>query len=231
MAKTTTRGAAPGAPRPKIEPAKTPLTKRRWFRITALGLVVLLVLWIVLAVLGAANRRSVLRAYDADLQEALQPFQAHREQSAPQSYETMPQQFSSGQVTPEDFKEAADRWAADFTEAAANVRAIDAPEQLGDANELVATALDNHAALARLYGAFAEAKAAFADLGRVDKEKRNELATKIGALDAQIQALRTQANNLFGLGLGAVEALKREWGITPETDPLGDLGDLGGIPT
>ena len=230
MAKTKS-GAAPGAPKPKIEPRKTPVTKRPWFRWTALGAVGLLVLIIVLLVLGSAGRKSTLRAFDTEQQEALQPFQAHREQSAPQSYETMPQQFSAGQVTPEEFRKAAERWTTDFTEAATNVRGLDAPEQLETAQELIARALENHSALALLYASLADTKAALADLRGAEEKQRNALATRIGALDTQIQGLRTQANNLFALGLEAVDDLKREWGITPETDPLSDLGNVPGIPT
>ena len=67
-------GAAPGAPKPKIEPRKTPLMRRTWFRRTAAVVLVLLALWVSLFVWGRVSRSSQLRSYTTKLFNAGRPF-------------------------------------------------------------------------------------------------------------------------------------------------------------
>src|SRR5437868_4591300 len=67
-------GAAPGAPKPKIEPRKTPLLRRTWFRRTAAVVLALLALWIALFVWGRVSRSSALRSYNKKLYNAGLPF-------------------------------------------------------------------------------------------------------------------------------------------------------------
>src|SRR5438067_6252802 len=91
-------GAAPGAPKPKIEPRKPPLMRRTWFRRTAAVVLAVLALWIALFVWGRVSRASALRAYETKLFNAARPFFQDIEQG-PSSMQQVVANFSDGKLT------------------------------------------------------------------------------------------------------------------------------------
>ncbi|HEX9774787.1 MAG TPA: hypothetical protein VGB83_04310 [Actinomycetota bacterium] len=204
------KGAAPGAPRPKIAPAATPLTKRRGFRWTALVAALAIALIVVISVLGQTGRSRALRAYDADLREAIALFEATLSPTAPQSFASLPQRFTQGQVTPAELQEAASEWESNFAAAAGGVRALNPPVELEAAQNDIAQALDFYATIAGLYGLLAEHKL-IADDATGNLAER--LQTQSETLTRRIEEASGRASALYGAGLGAVEELKSHWGV------------------
>jgi len=222
------RGAALGAPKPKIEPRKTPLTRRRWFRWTALVVVLLFGLWLGLFLWGRSSRANVLRVYDRALNRAQTGYLQHTAATLPDSFATLPQQFQQGQATPERLKEAARTWQQDFADAADAVRALDPPEQLEEANQIIAESLTLYAEVAAMYIVLADERSV---ASVAEGSLANRLQGQVDALGTAIQATRNRADSIRRVGIQAVNALKLSWGIASSGDLVEQLPtDTGGIP-
>lgn len=231
MAKRTYRGAAPGAPKPKIEAPRTPVLARRGVRLGALAVLIAGILWLVLALLGNAHRAGALDKYDRDLARAMRPYTQHQSETVPDSFLNIPQRFSDGSVATARLTEAATKWKGDFESAATNVRGLTPPAQLEAAQEMIANALDQYATLAEEYQALASTKRA-ADLARGrDKTRLDGLVT---AWTARISAGRADAAALLAAGQRRVAELKAEWGVGPAAEadpaPAGTLPIPDGLP-
>lgn len=212
MAKRSRSGAAPGAPKPKIEPPKTPVTRTRSFRWSLLLLLALGTTLLVASVMGASHRRGTIDAYDRDLGRAMRSFSQHQAETVPDSFLNIPTRFSDGSITPKRLREAAGTWQEDFTEAAGKVRALTPPEELRNAQEMIAQAMDAHATIAGHYLTLAEQRQA-ADRATGALETR--LEGVVTSWIARINAARANASSLLAAGRAAVDELKREWGLTP----------------
>jgi hypothetical protein len=227
MARKARSGAAPGAPKPKIVPPKTPVMRRRGVRWGVLVVAALGIAWIVMAVLGSSHRKGVLDEYDRALARAMRPYSQHQAATVPDSFVNIPQQFQQGAVTPARLRSAATTWQEDFAEAATNVRALTPPEQLRDAQEVIAQALDAHATIASQYTALADTKAL--EL-RARAAQREPLTDLVADWVAQIDKARANASALLARGQGVVSGLKIEWGLGSTPSPETSLPDGFQIP-
>lgn len=231
MARRTRSGAAPGAPKPKIVPPKTPVLRRRGVRWGVLVVAVLGIGWIVLALLGSAHRKDVIVAYDQALARAMRPFTQHQVATGPDSFIQVPQNFSQGTATAAQLRESAQTWQEDFTKAAADVRVLEEPEQLRDAEEVIAQALDLYGTLAGAYLQLADSKALEARSTGAAKQRASKLVTDWNAF---IERARSNAQSLLARGEAMVDGLMAEWGAGTSSDPQPTLpGDIqipdGGI--
>jgi hypothetical protein len=224
MAKSKSRsGAAPGAPKPKVEPRKQPLAQQRGFRWAALVAGGLVLLWILTAILGGIHRTSVLKGYDRDLAEAQQPFTKYKEPANEFAFTELPTQFLAGQASVKKLKDASLAWQRDFAQAANNVRALTPPEQLVEAQEEIASAFDVYGAAAKQYGTLADLRAAI-EKARPGRAK-DAIVTAFNTALAGVGDVRTQADALYGHATASITDLEQRWGIkkAPVTSDLTSL--------
>ena len=204
-------GAAPGAPKPKIEPRKPPLSKRPGFRKGALVLGVLLVLFVVGTTWGRVNRNNDLRAYDRSLTAALRPFQKHNEQGSPTNLADNVRQIGSGALTAKQITDLTASWETDFAAARDAVGKLDPPDELALANTMYAEALDDYVGIARLAKAIADERAL---ASRIDGRALKAAADKqVTALQSSLQEWQGRADKRRTEALAAINALKSDWGV------------------
>jgi hypothetical protein len=192
------------------------------------AVVLLFGLWLGLFLWGRSSRAHTLRVYDEALTAAQTGYLQHTAATLPDSFATLPQQFQQGQATPQRLKEAARTWQQDFSDAASNVRALDPPEELQDANEIIAESLSLYAQVAAMYIVLADERLA-ADAAEGELERR--LRTQVDALGTEIQATRVRADSIRRVGVQAVNALKLAWGVASSADLVEQTpGDPPGLP-
>lgn len=226
LAKTKGKTSAPGAPRVKVEPPKTPWHRTRAAKIVGVLVLVVLALVILMIVLGRNHRSSVLDRYDRDLGRAQRPFLQHQATTVPDSFINIPTRFRDGSVTAKQLDESASLWREDFADAADQVRVLEPPAQLAEAQVMIVQSLDQFSVIAELY-------LSLADLQRAANRARGAEAERLGGqvedLLTRIDLARTVAQDLHDEGMSRIADLKRAWGLLdtapPSTDEL-DLGDF-----
>jgi hypothetical protein len=217
------------APRPKIEPRTIPLHKRPAIRKAAIAGGVLLALFIAATVWGKVSRANALEDYDQELFAAQRLLLQHTQSGAPQSIAPggMFQQFAAGQVDAKNLRAAATAWQKDFQTAATNVRALDPPDELRDANEMIAQGIDAYLGVARFSEVLIRQKELVS--GATSKKQRTALEQQLQLVLAQAEDARARADALVREGSGRVSALKRAWGVGPaEASPSPGAPGLGG---
>jgi len=173
-------GAAPGAPKPKIEPRKIPLMRRTWFRRTAAVVLALLALWIGLFVWGRVSRSSALRSYTTKLFNAGRPFF----QDVQQGVNSMQQaiaDFKNGTMNSKALAANSAQWEKDFTAAGTAIAVLKPPSELKAAQHDLLIALGDYIGVARFY---------------VPVQQQSDLADSI---PASLKKVKTAATNQLQL--------------------------------
>lgn len=203
-------GAAPGAPKPKIEPRKTPLSKRPGFRRAMAVGGALLILFIVLSVWGRVSRANDLRTYDRALTAALRPFQKHAETGSPTNLAEGVRQIGAGELTPKRIDELAEQWQTDFSSASDAVGRLDPPDELELANAMYVDALEDYGALARMAAAIAdERRLAARATGRAEDAAK----AQVSAWQSMLQEGLSRADERRTAALAEINELKADWGV------------------
>lgn len=175
-------GAAPGAPKPKIEPRKTPLMRRTWFRRTAAAVLAVLALWIALFVWGHVSRSSALRSYNKKLYNAARPF-FQDIQTGVNSMQQAIADFKNGTMNAKALGVNAAKWETDINAAGTTIARLKPPDELKAAQHDLLIALADYAGVARFY---------------VVVQKQSDLADSIPAsLKTQKQAAQNQLQLLL----------------------------------
>jgi len=205
-------GAAPGAPKPKIEPRKTPLMRRTWFRRTAAVVLALVALWIALFVWGRVSRGSALRSYETKLFNAARPFFQDIEQGTT-SMQQVVANFRDGKITSTDLAAAAAKWEQDFNAAGAAVSQLKPPRELKEAQENFIASLRDYIGVARFYVPVQKQRQLEDAIAKTDKVARKAAEDQVQLLLLHISDARSRADALYTRAITAINDLAAKWGV------------------
>jgi hypothetical protein len=212
-------GAAPGAPRPKIEPRKPHLFKRRWFRRSMAVVAALLAVWIGTTIWGKVSRADSLRTYAKALFNAQRPYLQDTDASSLDSIKNVAQRFAQNDktVTPAKLGVAAQKWELDFSDARDSVRRLKPPSELKDANQMIAQAIDLYVGVARFY--VVVQKQQELAVTEPTKKLKDAAANQVQLLLTHISELTTRADTLYQAGMSEVTQLEHAWGVKVGSQP------------
>jgi hypothetical protein len=223
-------GAAPGAPKPKVEPRKQPLLQRTWFRRTSAIVAAVVLLWVGMFVWGRVSRASALRSYERKLFDAARPFFQDIEQGTSSMQQTIAD-FTDGKIKAKALGTAAAKWETDFTGAHAAVVLLKPPDELKAAQQTFVSALEEYIGAARFYVVVQKQKE-LADAVPAKSTKLLKLANdQMSLLLLHVASARGRADTLYSQAVAAINALGKSWGVqakTPFPAPPGDLPPAGG---
>jgi hypothetical protein len=225
-------GAAPGAPRPKIEPRKPPLFSRRWFRRSFVIVLVLGAAWIGTTIWGRVSRADSLRTYAKALFNAQRPYLQDTDASSQDSINNVAQRFAQKDpsVTAAKLGTAAQKWELDLTDARDSVRRLKPPSELKDANKMIAQAIDLYVGVARFYVVVQKQQELAAT--EPTKKLKDSAANQVQLLLTHISELTTRADTLYQAGMSEVTELERAWGVKLGSQPSTiQTGAPGTIPS
>ena len=205
-------GAAPGAPKPKIEPRKTPLMRRTWFRRTAAAALVLLALWISLFAWGRVSRSSQLRSYTTKLFNVGRPF-FQDIQTGVNSMQQNIADFKNGTMNSKALAVNAAKWEKDFNQAGSAIAALKPPSELVAAQHDLIIALADYIGVARFYVPVQEqsdlADSIPANLKKVQQAAVNQLHL----LEQHIQDAQARADANYTVAIKAITDLAAKWHV------------------
>jgi hypothetical protein len=202
-------GAAPGAPKPKIEPRKTPFFQRRWVRWTSIAVLVLLALWIGLFAWGRVSRASALRSYEQKLFDAARPFFQDIEQGDTSMQQTVAN-FRDLKTTSTQLGTAAAKWEADFSSARDAVSHLKPPSELKNAQAAFVAALDDYIGVARFY-VVVQRQRQLEDV--VPKANKKAAEDQVQLLLQHISDAQSRADALYTQATNAINDLAKHWGV------------------
>jgi hypothetical protein len=206
-------GAAPGAPKPKIEPRKTPLMRRTWFRRTAAVVLTLLALWIGLFVWGRVSRASALRSYETKLFDAARPFFQNIE-AGPTSMQQIVANFRDGKITSADLATAAAKWESDFNSAGSAVSQLKPLRELRDAQGTFLSALHEYVGVVRFYVVVQKQRQLEDAIPKANKKAAED---QVQLLLQHISDMRSGADALYTSVVTAINDLAGKWGVKAKT--------------
>jgi hypothetical protein len=216
--KKTARGAAPGAPRPKIEPRKPHLFRRTWFRRTFLIVLGVVVLWVGLFTWGHVSRASVLRSYDRKLFDAARPFFQHIETS-PTSMEQVVADYTNGTVSASQLGKDAAVWETDYTAAHAAVSALKPPRELKDAQQTFISALEEYIATVRFYVVVQKQQELENAIPVKNKKLRQQADDQRKLLLDHVAATSARGDTMYTQAIAAIKSLAKSWGVKAPSFP------------
>jgi hypothetical protein len=205
-------GAAPGAPKPKVEPRKTPLMRRTWFRRTGAAVLVLLALWIGLFVWGRVSRSSALRSYTTKLFDVGRPF-FQDIQTGADSMQQAIADFKSGTINSKALAADSAKWEKDFTAAGTAIAALKPPSELKAAQHDLIIALADYVGVARFYVPVQEqsdlADSIPANLKKVKQAALNQLQL----LEQHVADAQARADANYTAAMQTITDLAAKWHV------------------
>jgi hypothetical protein len=206
-------GAAPGAPKPKIEPRKLPLGQRTWVRRSAVAVLVLLALFVGLTVWGRVSRSSQLRSYRTKLFDAARPFFQDIEQGDASLQQTVGN-FRDGKIDSIALGTASAKWETDFRAARDAVANLKPPGELVNAQANFLAALDDYIGVARFYVVVQQERA----LERtVPAKNQKAVEDQVLLMLQHIGDARSRADALYTKAINAIDNLAKHWGVKTKT--------------
>jgi cytoskeletal protein RodZ len=228
-------GAAPGAPKPKVEPRKQPLLRRTWFRRTFVVVLALVLLWVGLFTWGRVSRASALRSYEKKLFDAARPFFQDIEQGTASIQQTVAD-FSDGKIKAAALGTAAAKWEADFTTAHAAVSKLNPPSELKDAQATFVSALEEYVGAARFYIVVQKQQELKDAIPAKSTKLSKQASDQVQLLLQHVSAMRARGDALYTHAVTAINGLAKSWGVetkTPFPAPPGAVAPAGlqGLPS
>ena len=221
-------GAAPGAPRPKIEPRKPPLFKRTWLRRSFAVVLVLLAAWLGTNIWGRVSRADALRTYAKALFNAQRNYLKDIDTSSQDSIKNVAQRFAAGDktVTAATLGAAAKNWELDFTDARDSVGRLKPPRELKGANQTIAQAIDLYVGVARFY-VVVQKQQELAD--KEPKQLKAAATAQVQLLIQHISELTARADTLYQAGMSEVTQLEHDWGVKLGSQPSTQQTGVPGV--
>ena len=214
----TARGAAPGAPRPKIEPRKPHLFRRTWFRRTFLIVLGVVLLWVGLFTWGHVSRASALRSYDRKLFDAARPFLQHIETS-PTSMEQTVADYTAGKIKSSQLAKDSATWETDFTAAHAAVSALKPPDELKGAQQTFVSALEEYIATVRFYVVVDKQQQLLDQIPVKNKTLHQSADNQLKLLLDHVAATSARGDTMYTQAVSAITSLAKRWGVKPQAFP------------
>jgi len=227
-------GAAPGAPKPRIEPRKTPLMRRRWFRITALVVLVALALWVFMFTWGRVSRAHALRTYETKLFDAGRPFFQDIE-PGDSSIQQIVANFRDNKITSDTLANSAAKWEQDINASGAAIQALKPPSELKNAQSKLLAALSDYVGVVRFYTVVQKQRQLEDQIPATSKDPKTKAANLIAKKSAEdqvqlmlqhIAAARQRADTLYTSAIAEINALAAKWGVKAKTPLPAAPGDL-----
>ncbi len=212
MATKSKTGAAPGAPKPKIEPRKTPLMRRRWFRRTAVAILTLLALWIAMFVWGHVSRSSALRSYNKKLYTAARPF-FQDIQTGANSMQQAIADFKNNTMNSKALGINAAKWETDINAAGTAIAALKPPSELKAAQHDLLIALADYIGVARLY-VVVEKQSDLADsIPTSLKSQKQAAIDQLHLLEQHVDDARARADATYTAAFAMITDLSAKWHV------------------
>jgi hypothetical protein len=205
-------GAAPGAPKPKVEPRRTPLMRRTWFRRTAAGVLAVLALWIALFVWGRVSRSSALRSYNKKLYHAALPFFKDI-QTGVNSMQQSIADFKNHTMNSTALGVNANRWNTDFNTAGTAIAALKPPDELKAAQHDLLIALADYVGVARLY-VVVQKQSDLADSIPPSLKKQKQAAIdELNLLEQHVGDAQARADATYTAAIAMITDLSAKWHV------------------
>ena len=218
-------GAAPGAPKPRIEPRKPSLFKRRWFRISTLVVLMLLALWIFMFVWGRVSRANALRSYETKLYNAGKPFFQDIQPGAT-SMEQIVANFRDNKITSTDLATAAAKWEQDFDTAGNAVSRLKPPSELKNAEHDLLAAMADYVGVVRFYAVVQQQRKLEDLIPATDKKAKKAAEDQVQLLLQHIGDARARADAQYTSAITQINDLAAKWGVKAKTPFPAAPGDL-----
>lgn len=205
-------GAAPGAPKPKIEPRKTPLMRRTWFRRTAAVVMVLLALWIGQFVWGRVSRSSALQSYTTKLFNAGRPF-FQDIQTGVNSMQQAIADFKNGTMNSKALAVNSAQWEKDFNAAGTAIAALKPPSELKAAQHDLLIALADYIGVARFYVPVQEQSDLADSIPANLKQQKQAAINQLNLLEQHVADAQARADNNYKIAMQTITDLAAKWHV------------------
>ncbi|HEV2686554.1 MAG TPA: hypothetical protein VGW79_07940 [Actinomycetota bacterium] len=205
-------GAAPGAPKPKIEPRKTPLMRRKWFRRAAAAVLAVLALWIALFVWGRVSRSSALRSYNKKLYNAALPFLQDIQQGT-NSIQQAVADFKAHTVNSKALSADAARWATDFNAAATAIAPLKPPGELKGAQQDLIIALADYFGVAQLYGVVGKQSDLADSIPLTLALQKQAAVAQLTLLLQRVSDAQSRADATYTAAINSITELSAKWHV------------------
>jgi hypothetical protein len=205
-------GAAPGAPKPKVEPRKIPLMRRTWFRRTAAAVLAVLALWIGLFVWGRVSRASALRSYTSKLYKAGRPF-FQDIQTGVNSMQQAIADFKQGTMNSKALGVNSAQWEKDFDAAGTAIAALKPPSELKAAQHDLLIALADYVGVARFYVPVKEQSDLAASIPNSLKKIQTAAANQLQLLEQHVADAQARADANYTAAIQMITDLAAKWHV------------------
>lgn len=205
-------GAAPGAPKPKIEPRKTPLLRRTWFRRTAAVVLAVVALWIALFVWGRVSRSSALRSYETKLFNAGRPFFQDIQQGV-NSMQQAIADFKQGTMNATALRVNAAKWEKDFGAAGLAISKLKPPSELKGAQFDLLVSLADYVGVARFYVVVQKQSDLAASIPASLKAQQTAASNQLQLLEGHVADAQSRADATYTQAMAAINDLAAKWHV------------------
>ncbi|TMK84640.1 MAG: hypothetical protein E6G46_00090 [Actinobacteria bacterium] len=205
-------GAAPGAPKPKIEPRKTPLLRRTWFRRTTAVVLAVLALWIALFVWGRVSRSSALRSYETKLFNAGRPFFQDIQQGV-NSMQQAIADYKNGTMNATALGVNAATWEKDFRTAGLAISKLKPPSELKGAQFDLLVSLADYVGVARFYVVVQKQSDLAASIPANLKTQKTAASNQLQLLLQHVADAQSRADVTYAQAMAAINDLAAKWHV------------------
>jgi len=205
-------GAAPGAPKPKIEPRKTPLMRRTWFRRTAAAVLAVVALWIGLFVWGRVSRSSALRSYTNKLFSAGRPF-FQDIQTGANSMQQAIADFKNGTINSTALGVDSAQWEKDFDAAGSAIVALKPPDELKAAQHDLLIAVVDYIGVARLYVVVQKQSDLADSIPATLKKAKKAAVDQLNLLEQHVAEVQSGADGNYTTAMKTITDLAAAWHV------------------
>ena len=205
-------GAAPGAPKPKVEPRKTPLMQRKWFRRTAAAVLVLLALWIAMFVWGRVSRSSALRSYNKKLYNAARPF-FQDIQTGANSMQQAISDFKNHTMNSKALAVNEAKWEKDFNAAGTAISVLKPPDELKPAQHDLLIALSDYIGVARFYIVVQKQSDLYDSIPNTLKNQKLAASNQLQLLEQHIADAQARADANYTAAIAMITDLSAKWHV------------------
>jgi hypothetical protein len=205
-------GAAPGAPKPKIEPRKTPFLRRAWVRRTVAAVLVVVALWVALFVWGRVSRSSALRSYNKRLYTAARPFLQDIQQG-PNSMQQAVTNFQNKIIKSKELATRAAQWAQDFNTAGNAITKLKPPNELKGAQQDLLIAIADYIGVANFYAVVQKQSDLADSIPPNLKSQKKAAADQLKLLEQQVLEAQARADAAYTASIGEITDLSAKWHV------------------
>lgn len=205
-------GAAPGAPKPKIEPRKTPLMQQKWFRRIAALVLVLFALWIAMFVWGRVSRSSALRSYNKKLYNAARPWFTDI-QTGVNSMQQAIADFKNGTMNAKALVVNEQKWEKDVNAAGTAVSKLKPPDELRAAQHDLLISLADYVGVVRYYVVVAKQSDLADSIPASLKTQKQAAIAQLQLVLQHVADAQARADATYTAAINTITELSAKWHV------------------